>query len=46
METSAYYLLPDVACVLPPVGHGIIQILKCHYRGDFVRRLISEGSCI
>jgi len=42
---SAFYLVPDVACVLQPVGHGIIQILKCQ-RGDFMRRLISEGTCV
>lgn len=46
MEISAYYLVPDVACVLQHVGHSNIQILKCHYRGDFVRRLIGEGSCV
>lgn len=47
VETCAYYmyLVPDVACVLQPVGHGIIQILKCQ-RGDFLRRLISDGSCV
>ena len=41
---SAYYLVPDVACVLQRAGPGI-QILHCQ-RGDFMRRLISEGSCV
>lgn len=36
------FLPPNTTAVLQPMDQGVIQNLKCHYRGHLIRRLIAD----
>ncbi|XP_048474050.1 jerky protein homolog isoform X2 [Rhincodon typus] len=40
------YLPPKVTALIQPMDQGIIENLKCHYRKDFLRKLLSNNEKI
>uniref|UniRef100_UPI00398F1AAA jerky protein homolog n=1 Tax=Pristiophorus japonicus TaxID=55135 RepID=UPI00398F1AAA len=42
----ACYLPPNVTSLIQPMDQGVIQNFKCHYRNNFMRKLINNDQSI